>query len=390
MARIAGQELDFGGAVEGFLTHFAAGLANDPTRQALKQYHAEQAVKHEDKVRIINNDILPYLDSLPEQEKDVVKEKLLAKTGPSYSTVAAIGSGLAKGTFVIGTESQRSQPGVLENTQYTSWGNTGLIIGKKGLKKSLEEQRLEANIKVKSLINSLKEERPDIVNDSTLFKQEVRKIYQTSLTEREKALNREYLFGTSKASAEMDLRLKIGTAIGVFGKGTQGEAVIAENIRRDQKYRGKSISWLLQNHPQLNNQYSSMLFGIMDMNPKVMAIYSEASQTAQAEHQLQKDSISEEIAEIATADTSDKLLNKFLEKQAEGLQGTSPNDVLNAPLFQPAALEQIIRSRPPGRDPEEYTDELMGLVTIAIPNIREDVFNEIKEILRERLEKIRS
>jgi len=387
MARIAGQELDFGGAAEGFLTKFAEGLANDPTRQALKQYKAKQAVEEQARINIINRDILPFL---PESERDVYAEKLLSSDGPTYTSTLAVARGLTNRTLTLGTNAQTKQPGVLENTKYSPWGNTGLVLGKKATKKSLEEQRLEANIKVKSLINSLKEERPDIVNDSTLFKQEVRKIYQTSLTEREKALNREYLFGTSKASAEMDLRLKIGTAIGVFGKGTQGEAVIAENIRRDQKYRGKSISWLLQNHPQLNNQYSSMLFGIMDMNPKVMAIYSEASQTAQAEHQLQKDSISEEIAEIATADTSDKLLNKFLEKQAEGLQGTSPNDVLNAPLFQPAALEQIIRSRPPGRDPEEYTDELMGLVTIAIPNIRDDVFNEIKEILRERLEKIRS
>ena len=133
-----------------------------------------------------------------------------------------------------------------------------------------------------------------------------------------------------------------------------------------------------------------MLFGLADMNPKVVDIYSNAQNNAQVEHQLQKDSIAEQIGDIVSTDTSDEKLNKFLADQAKGLKGTSANDILNAPLFQPAALEQIIRSRPPGKDPEEYTDALAGLITRAVPNIRPDVLNELREILRERLENIRS
>ena len=388
MARIGGQELNFGAGVEGFLTKFAEGRANDPTRKALAQLRAKQAAENEEKKAIVMQDILPYITN--ESEREAIGEKLLSSEGPTYNSTVAVARGLINGTFTLGTTSQEKQPGVLDNIKYTNWGKTGLVIGKKGTKVGLEEQRLEANIKVKSYMDKLKQQDPTIVDNPALYKQEVQKFYNTNLNTREKVLYREYLFGTGKASAETDLRLKIAKSLGVLGTGMQQETIIPYEIKNSKEYRDRSIGWLIDNHPEVNSQYFSMLFGLADMNPKVVDIYSNAQNNAQVEHQLQKDSIAEQIGDIVSTDTSDEKLNKFLEDQAEGLKGTSANDILNAPLFQPAALEQIIRSRPPGKDPEEYTDALAGLITRAVPNIRPDVLNELREILRERLENIRS
>ena len=392
MARIGGQELNFGAGVEGFLTKFAEGRANDPTRKALAQLKAKQAVEEAAKINIINRDILPYISN--ETERETIAEKLLSPEGPSFNSIDAVARGLVDGTLTIGTTSQTKQPGVLDNRKYTNWANTGIVIGQKGTKQTLEEQRLDANIKVKSRMDQLKQQDPTIVDNPALYKQEIQKFYNNNLSTREKVLYREYLFGTGKASAETDLRIKIAKSLGVLGTGLERETIIPLSIKNSKEYRDRPIRWLIQNHPEVNSQYFSMLFGLGDMNPKVMELYSNAEQTAQVEHQLQKDSLTEnladQISDVAAADISDVKLNEFLIDQAEGLRGLTPTDIINSELFQPAALEQIIRSRPPGKDPVEYTEEITQLISVAAPNIQPVLLNKYREILRERLENIRS
>ena len=166
MARIGGQELNFGAGVEGFLTKFAEGRANDPTRKALAQLKAKQAVEEAAKINIINRDILPYISN--ETERETIAEKLLSPEGPSFNSIDAVARGLVDGTLTIGTTSQTKQPGVLDNRKYTNWANTGIVIGQKGTKQTLEEQRLDANIKVKSRMDQLKQQDPTIVDNPAL------------------------------------------------------------------------------------------------------------------------------------------------------------------------------------------------------------------------------
>jgi hypothetical protein len=314
MARIGGQELNFAVGVEGFLTKFAEGRANDPTRKALAQLKAKQAVEEAAKINIINRDILPYISN--ETERETIAEKLLSPEGPSFNSIDAVARGLVDGTLTIGTTSQTKQPGVLDNRKYTNWANTGIVIGQKGTKQTLEEQRLDANIKVKSRMDQLKQQDPTIVDNPALYKQEIQKFYNNNLSTREKVLYREYLFGTGKASAETDLRIKIAKSLGVLGTGLERETIIPLSIKNSKEYRDRPIRWLIQNHPEVNSQYFSMLFGLGDMNPKVMELYSNAEQTAQVEHQLQKDSLTEnladQISDVAAAEISDVKLNEFL------------------------------------------------------------------------------
>ena len=110
MARIGGQELDFRAGAEGFLTKFAEGLANNPTRKALAQLKAKQAVEEAAKVNIVNRDILPYISN--ETERETIAEKLKGqeqtqeltpmqkkiKDAPAIAKVIAVKEGLG---FVV-------------------------------------------------------------------------------------------------------------------------------------------------------------------------------------------------------------------------------------------------------------------------------------------------
>lgn len=389
MARIGGQELNFGAGAEGFLTKFAEGLANDPTRKALAQLRAKQAVEEEAKLSLIP-ELLTYV---PEKQREIVQEKLTGEDSPSYTTLVTVLDGVQKQTFKLATDSETKQ----SNNSQMNWislGNTGLFLGKKGTKLGLPEQKLAVKAKFTGLMDIFTNANPNYTTEE--YKQYAQQI-TNNFSPKEKTLYEEATFGPQPEVGKYKLRTTIARNSGlIVPDGTEGFRV--NTFSKDiGKFKESTVADVIDNHPIVNSKISLIYFGAMKQIPTALDTLSKVQEEEKQELSLQTDTLIEEIS-AAAGDTTDEQLNRVLLDQATGIEGTTVNDILNSELLQPATLEAIIsKNTDTSRKPEEFTENFINLIEQGLQNSgqpslasRPDILQEVREILRERLENIRS